>query len=83
MQCLKSGDILQIDFIVELKNIFEFFSCHKRLFANVSDPGETPANSEWDWNDYCFCLNDEGQSDAGDSLNSLIEILGISEDNNK
>lgn len=25
MQCLKSGDIFQIDFMVELKNIFEFF----------------------------------------------------------
>lgn len=52
------------------------------LFETSKTFNDTQKENEWMWNDYSDYFND-GEGDATDSLCYLLEILGMSEDDNK
>lgn len=43
----------------------------------------TQKENEWKLNDYSDYFNDDDDDDVNDSLRYLLEILGMSEDDNK
>lgn len=52
------------------------------LFESSLTFSDTQRGNEWKWNDHSDYFNDN-EDDVSDSLRYLLEILGMSDDDNK